>query len=157
MNRSQYVDYQPFSRESFLQPLLIGVVAGLATWGIYALLRRFVVVGLLCDYSDAYCNAGPSVAFVVTLIAAHFLALIALVRSGALRPLLVIIAAVVTLWGVQAWLSGQVWWSGMLYSGLLFGLAYVYYAWINRLLFFPVALVITVLSVVIARVAIAMF
>lgn len=157
MNLKRFIDYQPVDRSSAFQPLILGFAAGILTWLLMLLLDRFILDPLLCTYVTQYCSTSSVVALVISAIAAHFIALIALVRTGALRPLLVILAVLATLWGFNQWLSVMTWWQATLYSGLLSGLAYAYYAWINRLLSFPVALVLTILSIVGARLIFASF
>ncbi len=153
---NRYIDYQPIDRSSLFQPLIIGLGAGISTWLLTLLLDRFLLGPVLCTYSPQYCGSSLLVAFVVASLATHFIALVALVRTGALRPLLVILAAVVSVWGMHVWFTGMPWWLATLYSGLLCSLGYMYYAWINRLLFFPVALVLTIVSVIATRLIIAL-
>lgn len=157
MNIKRFIDYQPVDRSSAFQPLILGFAAGILMWLLMLLLDRFILGPLLCTYVTQYCSTSPVVALVVAGIAAHFIALIALVRTGALRPLLVILAVLATIWGMHEWLQALVWWQATLYSGLLSGLAYAYYAWINRLLSFPVALALTVISIVASRFIFASF
>lgn len=152
MNFRRYVEYIAVSPMSVVNALVIGAVAGALSYGLFYVLNAMALPSLFCrDNAAQNCGSVPTISIIISLIIAHFLALVALVRTGIIRPLLVVLAAVFTLWGFQNWLGTQLWWVGVLYSAFLFGLAYVYYAWINRLLQLPVALGLTVVSLIIAR------
>ncbi len=152
MNFRRYVEYIAVSPFSIVSALSVGAVAGALSYGLYYVQNTMALPALFCRENAQYCSSVPSISIVISLIVVHFLALIAIVRAGIIRPLLVVLAAVFTLWGFQTWLSSHVWWVGVLYSALLFGLAYLYYAWINRLLQLPIALGLTVLSLIAVRI-----
>lgn len=147
----RFLDYQLTSFWTTVLTGVIGFVAGAATWLLMTGLTTFVLTPLFCQSTGSYCSAVPSMAIVMALLVVHFVALIGLIRIGVLRPLLVIIAAIATMWGFHVWLGGASWWSATLLSGLLFGLAYLAYMWINRLLSFPIALVVTVIGIIVTR------
>lgn len=140
-----------------LQTLPYKSLIGVAVAGFIAgALQLTVFLGL--EWATVRAN-GPSeeayipiTLMVVAIIFAHFLGMIGLIRLSVLRPLLVILAAIATLWGTWNWAGGFDWWIQVLLAGGFFAAGYAYYAWVNRLLVFPVALAVTVLSVLLARV-----
>ena len=77
--------------------------------------------------------------------------LLSLVRNGVFRPLLVVLASLIALWGASAWLGPLPWWQGMLWHGVLFALAYALFAWVARLSNFLIAVIITIGLIVAAR------
>lgn len=157
MNYRRYIEYQALAPLSLLQTFVLGVVVGGLTWLTYLGLERFVLSPLLCANNGQVCTSSPTIALVASLVIMSVIGLVLMVRIGLLRPLLIILASVLTLWGFHVWLAGTEWWLGALYAGLLFGLAYVTYTWINRFLFFPLALVLTVVCVVVARLLVGMW
>lgn len=155
MDYRRYINYQPFAPALTVQTAVIGAVSGAATWLIALGLEKYVLGIILCNSGNSACGSVPFVAIVLGLLIAHFVGLVALIRAGAMRPLLIIIASIASLWGFHTWLTGLAWWLAVLYAALLFGLAYVFYGWVNRLAFFPAALVLTILGVAAIRLLIA--
>ena len=151
MNLQRLFDYQPMTLMTAVRTGLLGFVAGVMTWLVLIGLRDYVLTPIFCTTATTYCQAVPMTAVGMSLIAVHFVALVVLIRLGVIRPLLIVLAVIASLWGFQVWVGAQPWWIAMVYAGLLFGLAYSLYAWLNRMLSFPIALVVTVAVFVIAR------
>lgn len=158
MKYRQFGEMQPFAPVALLRVLVIGFAAGLIMWLMMIGLDYLVIRPLFCRAeSNWVCGNTASISVVTAIIISQLIGLAALVRAGTLRPLLVIIAALITLWGFWLWLAGLAWWQGALYSGLLMGLAYSLHSWVNRLTVFPVALILTIIVVVISRLVIMSF
>lgn len=152
MDYRRYIEYMPVSPVGVLQSLAIGLIVGFLTFLGYLGMQQFALEPVLCQADNSrYCAAVPSVSIVVSIIIFHFLGLVALVRVGIIRPLLVVLASILTMYGFHSWFNGLPWWVGGLYLGLLTGFSYLYYTWINRMTAFPVALGLTVVSLVIVR------
>lgn len=152
MEYRRYLDYMKTSPmvavQAFVIGLLVGFLVHVGTLG----LQQYALQPLFCQpTNDQYCSSTMQISAVLNILVFHFLGLIALIRIGVIRPLLVVLATVVTLFGLHAWLDGQTWWMASLYSSLLVGISYLFYAWINRMSQFPVALGLTIVSVVAAR------
>lgn len=147
----QYFDYQVSSPLAIVQTILVGFFAGVFTLLLTLGLDRYIFNPIFCPENGSFCSAVPTLAVVTSLIVVQFIALVALVRLGLFRPLLVVLAAIASVWGFQSWLSGQSWWVASIEAGVLFALAYVLYMWLNRLVYFPVALALTVIAVIITR------
>jgi hypothetical protein len=94
------------------------LVAGVVTWLFGLAVKVWVVEPIFCHSTDSFavCANGGSVAFVVGLVFAHLLGLALLVRGTVYRPLLVVVATVVTLYGIDSWLGvlsaleATLWW-----------------------------------------------
>lgn len=152
MEYRRYLDYMKTSPMAAIQALVIGLFVGFLVHVGTLGLQQYALEPLFCQQNnDQYCSNTQQFAAVLSLLVFHFLGLVALVRIGVVRPLLVVLATVATLFGMQLWLDGQTWWMGSLYSALLVGLSYVYYTWVNRMTQFPVALGLTIVSVIVAR------
>lgn len=138
---------QAFKPAALVKVFIVGTLVGIIQLAVY---WGFVwLAGITGDGQiESY---APLVLMIVSVGFAHFLGLIGLIRLQVLRPLLVILAAVATVWGLWTWTEALPWWAELINAGLLTGLAYSFYAWINRLLTFAVALIISVVAVIVAR------
>ena len=156
MDFRKYIEYIPFSPVGVLQSLVIGLAVGFLTYVSYLGMQQFVLDPIFCQADNSrYCAATPAVSIVLSIIVFHFIGLVALVRASIIRPLLVVLASILTLYGFHLWFAGQSWWIGALYLGLLTGFSYLYYSWINRMSVFPVALGLTLISLVAIRLLVA--
>jgi hypothetical protein len=152
MEYRRYLDYMNTTPMAAIQVFVIGLLVGFLVHAGTLGLQQYALEPLFCQQNnDQYCSNTGQMAAVLSILVFHFLGLVALVRIGVIRPLLVVIASIVTLYGAHAWLAGQTWWMGGIYSALLVGVAYLYFTWINRMTLFPVAIGLTVVSVIIAR------
>lgn len=144
------------TRSTIIGSLVTGVLAGALTWGISLFLQRYVIEPIFCRNADSFsvCANGGTYAFNIALILTAFLAVIALVRLGGYRPLLVAFAVVATLWSANTWLGVNSWWEATLWISFLSGLAYLVYSWIARITSFPFSVLLMALVVVAARVII---
>ena len=152
MEYRRYLEYMRTTPMAAIQALVVGLLVGFMVHVGTLGLQQYALDPLFCQQNnDQYCSSTGQIAAVLSIVVFHFLGLVALVRIGVIRPLLVVLATVVTLFGLHVWLGGQTWWMGALYSALLVGISYLYYTWINRMTLFPVALGLTIVSVIIAR------
>lgn len=152
MDVKRYTEYLTVSRMSVVQAGIIGLIVGILMFGGARLLDEFILQGILCSDNPAgLCGSTQTTAIVVTTIIVQFMGLLALVRANILRPLLVVLAAVSSLVGLHVWLGIYSWWLAGLIGGMSMSIAYVYFTWVNRMARFPVALGLTVLSVVVVR------
>ncbi len=154
MNIRRYFDYQVTTPLAIVQVALIGLMTGAVMWLIYSGLNSYLLTPILCKNNSSYCVAAPNISLVTAILLAHFAGLIVLVRLLVVRPLLVVLATIMTLLGFHQWLTGESWWLATLLTGVLVALSYVFYAWVNRLKLFPVALILTALAVLAIRLVI---
>ena len=140
-------------RRSIVSTILAGFAVGAAGWLLNLAIQRFFVEPVFCRNADSFsaCANGGTVAWVIAIIIVSAVGLFSLVRTGIFRPLLVVLAAVVTLWGAASWLGPLTWWQATLWQGALFALAYILFAWIARTERFPVAFIVTILVIIILR------
>lgn len=145
--------YMSTERRSLIATTLSGLAVGIVGWLLSIGLQRFFIEPVFCRNADAFatCAQGGTVAWIVALVIASAVGLVVLVRTSVFRPLLVVLAAIITLWGVSTWLGPLVWWQALLWHGLLFALAYALYGWLARAEKFPVAFISTVVVILALR------
>ncbi len=157
MDFKRYTDYLAVSRMSIIQSFVIGLIVGGLVYVSARAIDIYAMHPLFCQAADrAYCGATPTISIVLSSIVFHFLGLVALVRANVLRPLLVVLASLVSLIDFHIWLDGLTWWLAALFASLLMAFAYVYFTWINRMSQFPVALGLTIVSVIVIRLLVSL-
>lgn len=157
MDFKRYTDYLAVSRMSIIQAFIIGLIVGGMVYLSARALDMYALQPLFCQDADkTYCGLTPSVSFVLSSLVFHFVGLVALVRANVLRPLLVVLASFISLYGFHVWIDGITWWLAALYAAILMAFGYVYFTWINRMSRFPVALALTVISIVVIRIIVSL-
>lgn len=133
-----------------LQSFLVGVGVGMIGWLLTLFFKDVVVASLFCRSADTFtlCSNGGAIAWNIAYIILALVSVFALMRTNARRPLLIVVAALAALWGIGAWLMPMVWWQAMLWSGVLFGLAYALFAWLASHTIFAVSLVSSIIAVI---------
>lgn len=141
------------SWRKILPTLLAGVIAGLVTWLATFLLSEYVLGPIACRVGSSLINCSDAtiVSSDIALVIGGFAALAIMVRQRVLRPLLVVLGAVISLWGIGAWLSEDAWYVALPLTVLLSAVLYAVFAWFGELRRFWVALVVTILLVVVFR------
>lgn len=140
------------STQQFVRVILIGAVIGVVTWGLTLLLDSYIFQGIVCKGSaSAQCTSSFEYAGISASILAGGLGLLGLVRTRVFRALLIVIAAMVSLWGVSALLKQWDWPIAVPVSAVFYAVAYGLYAWIARIRSFIMTLVIIVILIVAIR------
>ena len=140
------------SRQQYVQVIIAGAIIGLVVWGVSILLENYVFQALLCrDGGDTMCGSATSYAQATAMILSGIAGLLALIRLQTFRPLLVVLAAVLSLWGVTSVAMTLPWYGAALSLALLFALAYGLFSWVVRLRSFIMVAVIVIVLVVISR------
>ena len=88
------------SRQQFTQIFATGIVVGLVVWGLSLLLDNYVYQLLLCRGEGGRCESSLQYAQITAIVLGALVGLFALVRLQVFRPLLVVIAATLALWGI---------------------------------------------------------
>ncbi len=145
--------YYSLSLPMLLSAFFVGVLVGAIGWLINLFLQHYFIEPVFCASPDSFsaCANGGTIAWALAHLLVVGASVVALVRFAVYRPLLVVIAALVTVWGMNSWLGPQEWWSATLWQALLFGLSYGAYAWLARINQFWLAAVTTVVVVVLWR------
>lgn len=136
----------------FLTGVLIGAFAPPLAWAIDA----FFMTPTMCQGENySYCENSYIFSVISSAIIIHFFGLVLLTRIGVLRPLIVVVSSALTVWSSMLWITNFSLPSSMIYSGIVIGLVYLYYTWINRLKSFPLAFIISIVSILAISVFIA--
>lgn len=139
--------------QSLVQVGLFGAGLGLLSWLLTILVKQVIFVPLFCgDPTNAACVGATGSAGVLALIVAGIVGLLGLVRLGVYRPLLVALAAAVSLWGVALWTGEMQWYEAAAWSVLLYALVYVVFTWLVRPRTFGLALALVVIVAILSRV-----
>lgn len=142
----------PMSGRELVTVIATGIVVGAIACGLFYLLNRFVFGAVLCrPQSAAECVSAPGYAMTAAIIISSIAGLAALARLRVYRPLLVVLAAAISLWGIQHLVAGLSWYMTLIVVALLFGFTYGLYAWLARIRSFIFAVVVCVVLVVVAR------
>ena len=137
-----------------VRAILVGAVTGIVTAGVFYLLNTYIFGAVLCRGAAESCGQAPLYSAIVAVIVGAIAGIVGLTRVGVYRPLLVVIASMISLWGLHNYLANSAWYIGLIAFALLFACAYLLFAWIARIRSFIVAAIVMVVLVVIARLVI---
>lgn len=130
----------------------IGAVIGALSVGLYVLFHTYIFQAVLCrDQVNTACGQAATYAAITTAFIASFVAVVVLAHIRVYRPLLIILAAILALWGIQSIVAVLPWYwalAGMIAVGAL---AYSLFAWIARIRSFILSAVAAIVIAVIIR------
>lgn len=142
------------SYKDLLRVIASGLIIGLVTYALYVALDRYVFTPALCgNASDlaGRCQSKESFASALAMVGGAIVGLFAMVQTKAYRPLLVVLFATISLWGLPALLVELPWWMFTLAFSLIFGLAYAAFAWIVQLRNLYVAIGVGIVFLILLR------
>lgn len=140
-------------RSSVIVALSVGALVGFFGWLLTLGIHNWVLTPIFCRSADtaAACASSDLTAWIIAHILISIIGLFILVRSNIFRPLLVVLAVLVTLWAIGLWFLPAAWWVGLLWQTILFALAYALYTWLASVEKFIVAGLLIVGVVVLMR------
>ena len=150
VSQGMFGGFVDLTQRQFIQVLILGGVLGFISWGASVLFGQAISSSLLCGESVS-CGGLSVVSSTVIQLIVGLVALLGLVRLSLYRPLFIVLGAVVSLWGVESWAAGLVWYEGVIWSVLLSALTYLLFAWIVRPRKFAAAVILVVLVVLAVR------
>jgi hypothetical protein len=140
---SSEIDSQPISNfNQTWQIILLGAILGILYCGLTLYLSRFVGIN--------------SVAGDISTILVATIGIIVMLNLGMARPLLVAVAAAISLWGLSKLTYGLGWFEVLIWSVFIYGLAYLLFAWLTRYKKTIPLLIAVVLIVFIIRITVNM-
>jgi hypothetical protein len=142
-------------RQSLGLAALTGLAVGILTWFVSWFFQHVIFNPLVCHSSVVTCADNGVIAFNIASILVAIAGVVALVRGGIYRPVLVALAALVSLWSLQGLLNSLGWFEALLWTAALYALAYGLFAWILKIYNLTIAAILLVILVVLARIAIA--
>jgi hypothetical protein len=137
-----------------VQILILGAVLGLIAWVVSALVSNYVIAPLFCKADGgnfSVCAQGGLLASNIASLLVGTLAVVALLRLGVFRPLLISLAVIISLWGIGPWMGALPWYESLAWTALLYAVEYLAFSWIARIRVFWIALLATVIVIVAAR------
>ncbi|HMH70174.1 MAG TPA: hypothetical protein VK502_02150 [Candidatus Saccharimonadales bacterium] len=145
--------FMPMSGRQLLQVAVLGLIVGLAVWGMAFLLENYVFKAIMCRGAvSATCGMTSQYATAVATILAGGIGLFGLVRFQVFRPLLVVIAAGVAMWGIVGITAVLFPWYGVgIACALLYALSYLAFTWILRVRVFWIAVALLLVLIVAVR------
>ena len=140
------------SQHQAVQIVLLGIGLGVGAWVLSELIRRVILVPLFCgDPNSMVCVNSHDFSANSAAIIAVVAGLMGLVRLSVYRPLLIVIAALVSLWGLGAWTTSLSWYESLAWFVILYALCYFAFAWLVRLQSFVPTIVALVVAVLLIR------
>lgn len=142
------------SNRDLLGILILGGIVGLLIWGLGLVLNRYIFDVFFCQNGiSSQCSRAVDYATGVAALAGSVAGLVGLIRLRVYRPLLIVLASVISLWGVVQLALGMRWYWGAPVTFLMYLLAYGLYSWIGRVRLFWIALAATVVLIAAVRLA----
>lgn len=139
-------------RDELVRTLLTGVGVGVIVALLAYLLQQLVFAPLLCgEAGTGTCVNVSSYSSGVAMLVGALAGLISLTTMQVYRPLLIVLASTVSLWGYHTLVAGMTWYWTVLVAAVLFALAYALFAWLARIRSFVFAVVVVVVMTLLVR------
>lgn len=140
------------STRKLLLIIVVGMLTGLTMWGLAYLLDTYIYKAILCNGKDAaQCLSSTRYATTTAIIIAAAAGLFGLVRLHVYRPLLIVIATLVSLWGLLVATSLFTWYLQAIIVMFMFGLGFGIFSWIARVRRFYIALISIIILIIVMR------
>ena len=146
------------SRRMFFRLLIIGVISGVAIWLIAMLLDRVVLTPVFCGSESlnvSVCANSASLGGYISAVLIGVMTVPLLAVAGVKRPLLVVLAVTLALWGLPMW-GGGMWVTSMIFSMVIYFLTYATVLWLNRIKSSFLAILALLVFVVLARIVLSL-
>ena len=142
----------------WLRTVLIGAGLGVVFWILTLLLNNYVIEPLACrDIATANaCLTTYNLSGNIAAIMTGAVGLLVMVRMGVFRPIILALATVALLWDLAALSAGLFWLESLAWSIILYAASYGLFAWIARYSRLWVAVVLSVLIILIIRIALVL-
>lgn len=142
----------PMTRSDFLSVLALGAAVGLVVWGLGMIFNRFIFDVYFCQGEVVrQCANARDYSVAVASFIGGIAALAGLIRLRVYRPLLVLIASVISTWGLVqlSWDFG--WFTGLLVVAVMYALTFAAFSWLARVREFFISLALIVILVIAMR------
>ena len=146
----------PMTIRDLVKVLGYGAIVGLIVAGIYILFSQFIFASALCqDPVSQDCQLAPSYSLTIAQIIGLIIGVGLLARQRIYRPLLIAFATFISFWTIHTLFVQLEWYQIVPLSAILFALAFATFAWFARIRSFLLTLIVTIILVVILRIAFA--
>lgn len=138
--------------------IVLGAVTGIIFWLLTVIVAKYIIDPLACGraFNAALCVDSKPLAGNIAAILAGVFGVIAMVRIGAARPIVIAVATAALLWDLGTWTDGLFWLEAVVWSIVLYAGVYALFAWITRYANLLVTLILSVLIVLIIRIALVL-
>lgn len=143
--------FMPMLNSDLAKVILLGAIVGIAVWGLSGLFASYVFEPILCQGEATRCAVGPQYGMITATVLSAIVALLGLVRFRIFRPMLVVLAATLSLWGLTELTQPLAWYWAALASTTLYALAYGVFVWAVRVRAFWLALVLVIALIMAVR------
>jgi hypothetical protein len=143
---------------TWVRTIILGAVTGLIFWLLTIIVARYVVDPLVCGrmFDATLCVDSTPFAGHIAAILTAVVGTIALVRSNAARPIVVAVASAALLWDLGTWTDGLFWLEAVVWSVALYAVVYALFSWITRYASLWMTIVISILIVLVIRIALVL-
>ena len=142
----------------WVRTVVLGAIIGVVFWVVSVLLARYVIEPLVCRQvvDAAMCTNATPIAGMITTVLVAAVGVVAMVRMGVARPIIVAVATAALLWDLSAWTQGLFWLEAVSWSIILYGLTFALFAWITRYASLLMTIILSVLVVLVIRIALVL-
>jgi hypothetical protein len=142
----------------WLRTVGIGAGLGLVFWILTILLSNYVIEPLACQgtLNASVCANSVPLAGNIATILAGLLGIVVMVRMGIYRPIILAVAVAALLWDLAGMTNGLFWAEAIGWSVVLYAVTYGLFAWIARYSRLWAVIAISVLIVLIIRIALVL-
>ena len=146
------------SWRAWVRAIVIGAIVGVVFWILTLLIERYIIDPLVCSkaVNATLCAGSLPLAGTISTILAGVVGIVLMVRGAVARPIIIAVATAALLWDLAAWTEGLFWLESFAWSVALYALVFALFAWITRHSLLWVTIVLSVLIVVIIRIALVL-
>jgi hypothetical protein len=138
--------------QQLVQIALLGLGLGAGFWLLTQIIRQVILVPLLCgDPTTSACIGASDTSGAIAMVVVAIIGVLGLVRLSVYRPLIIVVATAISLWGLSGWVAGLAWYEGLAAAVILYAISYIAFSWLVRPRAFAPAMIIVVVVVVLAR------
>lgn len=132
--------------------IIVGMIAGVIAWGLTILLDTYIYKAILCNGDGVVqCASSYQYASTTAAVIGAAVGLFGLVRLHVFRPLLIVIASFVSLWGLLSLVLPLSWYFEAIAVMGLYAVAFGLFAWLARIKKFYIAIVLVIVVAVVTR------
>lgn len=145
--------YADVARDGVIRMVVFGLGFGILVALLSVAIANLVIEPLFCNSTDSFsvcANGGDYAAYSATLLVNGFAAWV-LIRYGVFRPLLIVLAATITLWGLHPYIAQLSWFEYGLWTALLYSLSYTFFYLVSHIRNFAVTAAIILVVTALAR------
>lgn len=131
--------------------MITGASVGLLATLLTVLLGKYVYSPVFCSGEVVNCGAVLNYSVLTATMTASIAGLVALITMRMIRPAVVVVLSVATVWGVQSLLLNASWlWAGLT-TVFLFAMLYAVYSWVVRVRSVSMMIIFSLLCLVTLR------